>query len=348
MEKAGEIIPQVIEVVKEKRPKNAKKIQAPTHCPACKAPVEIEPAELEEQSEYESPQETARLCVNPECPAQIREKLIWFAGRGRMDIDGLGEKTVDQIRNDSDIPLERFADIFSLKEHKEELLALDRMGETKVANLLAAIEKAKKRGMARLLSAMGIRHVGDATARALARMFPDIDALLAATEPLLRPKTLKKDEAISLGFPEDPKDRPSTHLGKDTAPAVHAYLHSEQAQQTFNALRDAGVDLSSHEYTAEQADSERSPLAGKTIVITGGLEHFTRPELTDLLEQLGASVSTSVSKNTDLLIAGDKPGSKHTKAVELGVEIWDEAKLIDQLKSAQPDDSPEPGLFDRR
>ena len=331
VEKAGEIIPQVIEVVTAKRPRGATRIVAPNQCPACSGPVEIEPPELEERGDYESDLETARLCVNPECPAQIREKLVWFAGRGQMDIDGLGEKTIDQIRA-SKIPLDRFADIFRLKDHRETLLTLDRMGEKKVDNLLNSIEAAKKRGMARVLGAMGIRHVGDATARALARFFPGIDALLAADEAQLRPKTLKKNEAAKYRWPEDPKDRPSTLLGKDTAPAVYAYLHSRQARDTFAALKKAGVDLTSHDFMSGSTRAGAgSPFAGKTIVLTGGLESFTRTELTELLESLGAHVSSSVSKKTDLVIAGAEAGSKLDKARDLSVEVWDEARLLENL-----------------
>jgi len=347
VEKAGEIIPQVIEVVKEKRPKGAKKIRAPRVCPACEGPIEVEPPELEEQGQYESDQESARLCVNPECPAQIREKLIWFAGRGRMDIDGLGEKTIDQIRNESNIPLEHFADVFSLKEHRDELLALGRMGEKKVDNLLASIEKAKGRGLARALSAMGIRHVGAATARALAMQFADIEELLGAKEEQLRPKTLKVTEAEQFGFPKDVKLRPSTNLGKDTAPAVFAYLHSKQARAAFDALKQAGVDLTSH--TNQPAtNAQASAFAGKTIVLTGKLERFSRNELADLLTTLGAHVSGSVSSKTNLLIAGAEAGSKLTKARTLGVEVWDERELLEQLQTNDLANGAESGLFDGR
>lgn len=347
VEKAGEIIPQVIEVVKDKRPKNTKKIEAPKQCPACGGPVELEPPELEEKGDFESEQETARLCVNPECPAQIREKLIWFAGRGQMDIDGLGEKTIDQIR-ESDIPLDRFADIFKLKEHRKDLLRLERMGEKKVDNLLESIESAKDRGMARVLGSLGIRHVGEATARALARQFSDIESLLDADEAQLRPKTLARDDATRYGFDEDPKRRPSTHLGKDTAPAVYAYLHSAQAKKTFEALRKAGVDLTSHEFGGGAIADADTVFKGKTIVLTGGLEHFTRPDLKDLLESLGAHVSGSVSRKTDLVIAGDDPGSKFDKAKELGVEIWDEAALLDHLPAKVKREAAESGLFNSR
>lgn len=334
VEKAGEIIPQVIEPALEKRPVGARRILAPRECPECGGPVEIEPPELEEAGDFESIEETGRRCVNPECPAQVREKLIWFAGRGQMDIDGLGEKTIDQVRSESKIPLERFADIFRLSAHRDALLELDRMGEKKVDNLLASIERAKSRGLTRVLAGMGIRHVGAATARALARQFKDADALLDADEPSLRPKTLSKDEARSRGLPVDPKSRPSTELGKDTAPVVHAYLHSAAGRRAFKALKDAGVDLSSHEHEppgAAAAAATNSPFAGKTIVLTGTLASFERLALTELLTSLGARVTGSVSKNTNLVIAGDSPGAKLDKARELGVETWTEAQLLAAL-----------------
>ncbi len=311
VEKAGEIIPQVIEPVLDERPKNASRIKAPEHCPECGGPVEVEPAELEEKGERESVEETARRCVNPECPAQIREKLIWFAGRGQMDIDGLGEKTIDQIRGESKIPLNHFADIFHLNRHAKALLALDRMGEKKVENLLEGIERARGRGMARLLAGMGIRHVGGSNARTLARRYRGVRELMKASEEEL--------EEIE-GF------------GPVRARVLHDYLTSGVAHRTFDALEKAGVDLSSHDYKEAQPAKD-SVFSGKTIVLTGGLEHFTRQGLTEALEALGAKVSSSVSKATDLVIAGESAGSKLDKARELGIEVWDESRLLKALPS---------------
>jgi DNA ligase (NAD+) len=330
VEKAGEIIPQVLEPVLKQRPKNAWPLTPPSECPVCDGPLEIE--------HDGSERETARRCVNPECPAQIREKLIHFAGRRQMDIDGLGEKTIDQIRateGPETIPLNSFADVFRLREHRDALLALDRMGEKKVDNLLAGIEGAKSRGMARVLAGLGVRHVGETTAKQLARMFPSVDALRAASVEQLAPKAVKKkDDAEALGFARDPKDRPETGLGQLTAQVVHDYLHSAQAKETFAALKKQGVSLDSADYRAPEAraaDTSDSPFAGKTIVLTGSLESFERKDLSDLLESLGAKVTGSVSKKTDLVIAGESAGSKLDKANELGVEIWDEAALLRAL-----------------
>lgn len=329
VEKAGEIIPQVIEAVVNERPKSARRVEAPRECPVCAGPIELQPPELEEAQDYESETETARLCINPECPAQIREKLIWFAARGQMDIDGLGEKSIDQIRASDMIPLNAFADIYALKNHRDRLIELDRMGEKKVDNLLSSIEDSKSRGLERALAALGVRHLGSATARSLVALFPTLDDLLSADEPDLRPKTLSKKEAEARGLPGDPKERVATGLGKDTAPVIHAYLHSPVAKRTFDALRAAGVSLESG--APDSSAPAESPVAGMTIVITGSLQGWKREELAERLRALGASVTGSVSSKTDLLIAGEKAGSKLDKATKLGVEVWDEATLTDRL-----------------
>ncbi|MCA9279619.1 MAG: NAD-dependent DNA ligase LigA [Phycisphaeraceae bacterium] len=333
IEKAGEIIPYVVEVDKDKRKKGARKVVPPERCPVCDGVVEVEPAEAVDTPEVE----TSRSCVNPECPAQLREKLVWFVGRKQMDIDGLGEKTIDLIlstaQSDSPIPLRHFADIFHLHEHRDALLLLDGMGEQKVEKLIKGIEDAKSRGLARVLSGMGIRHVGEATARQLARMFPDLDALLAAEEWQLRPKSItSKSEAEAFGLTDDPKDRPETGLGKLTAPIVHAYLHSDAAREAFRALAEAGVDLSSRDYVEATSQAEvDSPVAGKTVVLTGTMERWDRDALSEKLRGLGAKTSGSVSKKTDLVIAGPGAGSKLAKAEQLGIEIWDEKTLIETL-----------------
>lgn len=333
VEKAGEIIPYVVGVVASARPKNAKQVVPPSACPVCEGPVEVEPPEANDNPELE----TARRCINPECPAQIREKLVWFAGRKQMNIDGLGEKTIDLIRQTQDIPLNTFADIFRLHEHRDKLIELDRMGEKKVDNLLAGIERAKHAGLARVLAGMGIRHIGDATAKALCRLFKDLQAMHDAQEWEYRPKTLSKSEAEAVGLPTDPKQRHETGLGKLTAPLFHHYLHSKVAMHTFKELAEVGVDLTSREFkprdqkNAADEQPADSPFAGKTIVLTGTLEKYTREELTERLEHLGAKVTGSVSSKTDLVIAGESAGSKLDKARELGVTVWDEQTLLQNL-----------------
>ncbi len=338
VEKAGEIIPQVIGVEDANDPahQRRKKVTPPKTCPACDGPVEIE--------RDGDGKETARRCLNPECPAQVREKLIWFAARGQMDIEGLGEKTIDQIR-EAGLPLEHFADIFDLHQHRATLLELERMGEKKVDNLLAGIEKAKSCGLAKVLAGLGIRHVGDATAKALCRMFPTLDALLAAEEWELRPKSLTtvKDGGTKLTaeakkiymtlsgtdekrFDELVNERSETGLGATTAPVVRAYLHSAPARTMFRELAARGVDLSS----ISHARADGHFLAGKIFVLTGTLS-MSRPEATQKLEALGAKISGSVSSKTNVVVAGDNAGSKLAKAQALGVEVWDEAQLREVL-----------------
>ncbi|MFN0134252.1 MAG: NAD-dependent DNA ligase LigA, partial [Phycisphaerales bacterium] len=355
IEKAGEIIPYVLGVVLDKRPRGAKPITPPDICPECGGPVEVDPPESADSPSLE----TSRVCVNPECPAQIREKLIWFAGRKQMDIEGLGEKTVDQIRATSlpaddprrgsaelgipadaePIPLAHFGDVFRLAQYRDRLIALDRMGEKKVDNLLAGIEDAKSRGLARVLAGMGIRHVGDTTAKLLARRYQSLDALLDASVRDLMPNAkLSEADAARLSIPRDPPGGQETGLGKDTAPIVHAYLHSKVAAKTFADLRAFGVDLSSKDFRPADAPAT-GPFVGKTIVLTGTLEHFERESLKALLESLGAKVSGSVSSKTSLVIAGESAGSKLDKARELGIDIWNEPQLLHNLP---PDRRPAP------
>lgn len=350
IEKAGEVIPYVVRVVLEKRPRNAQLVNAPEKCPVCGAPVEVEPPEAVEDPELE----TERRCLNPECPAQLREKLVWFVGRKQMDIDGLGERTIDQIlathRDRGDparaeagvgedvraIPLAGFADIFRLAAHRDELLKLEGMGEKKVGAILEGIEAAKSRGLAKVLAGMGILHVGDTNAKLLARSFRDIDDLLAAPPWALMPLAVNRlsprKRLEQFGLESEIASPRETGLGEDTAPAVHAYLHSRSALRTFKDLREAGVDLTSHDYRPPDQDGGNLPLAGKTFVVTGTLERFGREEISEKLEALGAKVSGSVSKKTSVVVAGESPGSKLDKARELGVEVWDEPRLLRELE----------------
>jgi len=294
IEKAGEIIPQVIRVIEDKRPKHAKPVKAPNQCPSCGEDLVREEGEVDIR------------CVNPECPAQFRERLIWFVGRDQMDIDGLGEKLIEQLC-DAGL-LESFGDIYVLKDKRKKLLELERMGQRKVDKLIKGIEDSKSRGLRRVLAGLGIRHVGAGGAQRLAKHFGDIDAMLDAS-------------VEQLAAVED--------FGDITAESVHTFLHSDAGRHVIEELRDAGVDLSEPQAEATQSDG---PFAGKTIVITGTLENFERQELTEKLESLGAKVTGSVSKNTDLLIAGEKAGSKLDKARKLDVAIWNEQQLLDALQ----------------
>ena len=296
VEKAGEIIPQIVAPVVDDRAGDEETIEHPQHCPACKMSTEKDGPKV--------------YCVNPECPAQFRERLKWFVGRGQMDIDGLGEKLVDQLVDAGLV--EHFADIFDLK--RDELLALERMGEKSADNLLAALEKAKQRGLQRVLAGIGIRQIGAGGSKILATHFENADAMLQGTQA--------EFEALP-------------DFGEITAETLYLFLQSDVGRKTFERLAAVGVDLTSKRYDPNAGDENAtnttasdSPVAGKKIVITGTLESMGRRELHELLELAGARVSGSISKNTDILVAGEKAGSKLKKAESLGVEVWDESTVL--------------------
>lgn len=290
VEKAGEIIPRIVRVETGNRRGTETPINAPQECPECHGVVEREGPKI--------------YCVNPECPAQFREKLAWFCGRGQMDIDGLGEKLVEQLVEAGLV--RHFAELFTLK--RDDLIKVERMGEKSVDNLLAGLNRSKSRGLARLLAGLGIRHIGSTAARTLARHFADAGALMAATQEQL------------MALPD---------FGEITATTLYEHLKSPPARETFALLDAAGVDLTSREY--RKAAPATTQFTGKRIVLTGTLKHFPRQVLKDRLEQLGARVASTVSKTTDIVIAGEKPGSKYKTAKDLGIEIWDEDTLSKKL-----------------
>ncbi len=294
IEKAGEIIPQVIEPILAERTGREQVIEAPSACPACGGPVE--------------PVGPKIYCINPECPAQFRERLAWFVGRGQMDVDGFGEKLVEAAVDAGLVT--HFADIFALRA--EQLRDLPRMGEKSATNLVEAIDRSRDRGLERVLVGLGIQQIGHAAARTLALHFPDAEAI--------REASIEQLEALP-------------DFGPITAKLLHEYLHSPAGRETFERLEAAGVSLRSSLYgTATAASGDgASPFAGRTIVLTGTLESFTRPDLTQRLQALGAKVTGSVSARTDLVIAGEEAGSKLEKARALGIEVWDESRLLQEL-----------------
>ncbi|NOZ41471.1 MAG: NAD-dependent DNA ligase LigA [Planctomycetes bacterium] len=303
IEKAGEIIPQVVRVDLEKRPANLPPIEPPEKCPDCGGEVESE--------HDDAGKETARYCMNPECPAQLRERLIHFAARGQMDIDGMGEKIVLQLA-DAGL-LNSFGDIFELHSKRAQLLELDRMGEKKADNLLAGIEAAKTRGLDRVLCGLGIRHIGSTVARILAKHYGSIESLQAATREEIQ--TFQTDGQES-------------GIGPEIAASIHHFLHSEAGQHVIEELQSANVTLA-----VSQPTEPNTPqiFAGKTFVVTGKLEKYTRDEIHTLVEQHGGKASSSVSKKTDYLVAGEKAGSKLAKAEQLGVTVLSETAFEELL-----------------
>ena len=290
VEKAGEIIPQVVRVVLEKRPADARPIERPTACPVCSGDVE-----RDEGGVY-------IRCINPACPAQLRERLIHFAGRTQMDIEGAGEVLITTLVEQG--MLGGFADLYKLHARRGELIELERLGEKSADNLLAGIERSKAQPLSRLLAALNIRHVGGSTAERLAEHFGSMDKIEAA------------DEAALVEV-ED--------VGVEVARSILHFFASEAGRDVIERLRDAGVNMTQPQ--REQVEGEL-PLAGKTVVVTGTLERLSRQEAQELVKKLGGKPTGSVSKKTDLLVCGESPGSKLEKARQLGLEVIDEAEFL--------------------
>lgn len=295
VKKAGDIIPEVVNVLVERRTGEEVDFLMPTHCPECESElVRIEG-------------EVALRCINPKCPAQIREGLIHFVSRNAMNIDGLGERVVSQLFQEKLI--EDVADLYKLTY--EQLISLERMGEKSVANLLNAINASKSNSLERLLFGLGIRHVGSKAAKTIAMEFGNMDKLANAT----------REELTAIN-----------EIGDKMADSIVAFFEQEEAAELIQELKDSGVNM---EYTGARpvaAEESDSVFAGKTIVLTGKLEQLSRNEAKEQIELLGGKITGSVSKKTDLVIAGEDAGSKLTKAEQLGIEIWDEEKLLEELK----------------
>lgn len=335
IEKAGEIIPQVIRVVLDKRPHGVKPMQPPTRCPECNGEIEIEydqrrlhdieahatrverekakaaregrePEELPVPPPLSDEDETGRYCINPECPAQFRERITHFAARGQMDIDGMGEKIVHQLA-DAGL-LNSFGDIFTLHTKRDAVLALERMGEKKADNLFAGIEAAKSRGLVRVLAGLGIHHIGATAARIIGDHFGSIEAITAA--PLDDISTLKTEGALA-------------GIGTEIANSMYHFLHSHEGRRVIKELHDADVKLDVERSTA--AGAAGTALAGKTLVVTGTLAKYKREEIETIIVQHGGKAASSVSKNTNYVVAGEKAGSKLDKAQQLGVPVITEA-----------------------
>ena len=291
--KAGDIIPQVVGVVLEQRPEDAVPYAMPSDCPVCD----------EDLVRLET--DVALRCVNPLCSAQIAEGVKHFVSRNAMNIDGLGEKVVEQLLRENYI--QDVADLYTLKV--EQLVQLERMGQKSATNLVEAIEKSKENSLERVLFGLGIRHVGEKAAKILSEQYETIDALMAATEAELT----------------------QIHeIGEKMAESVVAYFSNEETQSLIARLKEVGVNFT-YKGKKVQVEAGSNAFAGKTIVLTGKLEKLTRNEAKEKIEALGGIVTGSVSKKTDLVIAGEDAGSKLTKAQDLGIEVWDENRLIEQL-----------------
>ncbi|EAD7685959.1 TPA: NAD-dependent DNA ligase LigA [Listeria monocytogenes] len=294
IKKAGDIIPEVIKSITEKRSGSEEPFHMPKNCPAC----DSELVRLEE--------EVALRCINPKCPAQIKEGLIHFVSRNAMNIDGLGEKVIIQLF--SQHLIKDVADLFFLS--KEKLLELERMGEKSVTNLLASIEASKQNSLEKLLFGLGIRHVGAKAVKSLAIHFDTMDNL----------KVADKETLTSIN-----------DIGEKMADSIVTYFANEEVHDLLEELKRAGVNMTYTGPKLEDMSEEELVFAGKTVVLTGKLEKLTRNDAKALIESLGGNVSGSVSKKTDVVVAGSDAGSKLAKAEELAIPIWSEEDLIEYL-----------------
>lgn len=292
IEKGGDVIPKIVEADISKREQGAKLVIAPEYCPVCKSKlVKIEG-------------EAAIYCENFECKAQVTNRLVHFASRGAMDIEGLGESII-QLFVEMGL-LKNFADIYDLKDKKDILLKLDRFGEKSVNNLLNAIEESKKQPFSKLLFALGIRYVGAGAAKKIVAEFKTIDKLITANE-----------EEIS-----------SIHeIGTSISKSITAYFNKEHNLKLIEKLRAQGLNFSS-----EINETKESKITGKSFVLTGTLS-VKREEATEIIEKNGGKVVSSVSKNTDFVLAGESAGSKLDKAVKLGVKIINEEEFFNLVNS---------------
>lgn len=290
VQRAGDVIPEVIGPVLDKRPASAQPPALPTHCPECETPL------------VQNEGFVALLCPNKDCPAQISAKLIHFASRHAMDIEGLGEKQVTRFLELG--LLSDAASIYTLSNRRSELLALDRMGEQSVTNLLASIEATKHRPLDRFIFALGIKLVGVRTARDLAREFGSLDRL----------KEADFDRLLQI-----------RDVGPTAASEISEWFEDEENQSLLERLLAAGVSPAGVE------TPEEGPFTGRTVVFTGKLEQFERTKAEKLVESLGGRTASSVSKAVSLVVAGPGAGSKLAKATELGIEVTDEAGFLAML-----------------
>jgi len=286
--RAGDVIPEVVGVIKDKRPRGTRLWHMPTKCPQCGSKV------IREEGEA-----AHRCTAGLYCPAQRMGAILHFAARSAMDIEGLGDKLVEQLVEKKMIAT--VADLYRLKQ--DELAALERMGEKSAQNLLDNIEHSKDTTLARFLYALGIPQVGEATAEALAEHFGTIEALMEADK-----ETLEQVPNIGLAMAED----------------ISAFFHEKHNRDVIAALRKAGV----HWPLVKKRSKEGLRLAGKSFVLTGGLSSMSRDDAKKQLQALGATVSGSVSKKTDFVIVGEEPGSKYDKAKELGIKTLNEKEFL--------------------
>jgi DNA ligase (NAD+) len=292
IEKGGDVIPKVVSVILKERSKKSKPTLPPEKCPACNSKL------------FKPENEVAVYCENPECSAQIKGRLIHFASRGAMDIEGLGDALIDLFVTEGFIT--HFSDIYSLSEKQDQLIKIERLGEKSIDNLLKSIEVSKAQPFAKVLFALGIRYVGAGAAQKIAEHFNSIDDIIAASE-----------EDISSIY----------EIGPSISKSIKQFFSYKKNLLLIEDLRKSGLT-----FTSEKKEVVQSALTGKTFVLTGTLSTFSRDEAGARIIALGGKVTSSVSKSTDFVVAGEKAGSKLSKAESLGVKVLDEDTFLKILE----------------
>lgn len=292
IKKAGDVIPEVVRSLPERRVGTEKKFEMIKNCPMCGSVL----VRKEDESAY--------YCMNEHCPARWQEKLIHYTSRHALNIEGFGDRIIEDFYNLGFI--KTYEDFYTLDNHKEDLMELEGYGSKKVNNLLTEIENSKNLSLERLLFGLSIRHVGQKTADILARNFKNIDNLMNAS-------------VESIAAVKD--------IGMTIAKSVVKFFEDEGNKELIAHLKDFGVNM----YYLKETSEEETLFTGKTFVLTGSLERFTRDEARERIEVLGGTVSSSVSRKTDVVVAGSEAGSKLTKAEELGITIWNEEEFINNL-----------------
>ncbi|NKC59699.1 NAD-dependent DNA ligase LigA [Vagococcus fluvialis] len=295
--KAGDIIPEVTRVLTDKRDETSVPYEFPTHCPTCDSELE----------RIES--EVALRCMNPMCPAQIKEGLNHFVSRNAMNIDGLGPRVLEQMY-DKDI-IKNVADLYFVTE--EELLTLDKIKEKSANNILTAISQSKNNSLEKLLFGLGIQHVGAKAAKLIAEEFGTIEQIMVAEK-----ETINAIDTI----------------GPVIADSIEKYFSNEEVKELVAELKRAGVNTDYLGQTAADLASVESPFKDKVIVLTGKLTHFNRNEAKEKIEALGGKVTGSVSKKTDIVVAGEDAGSKLEKAEKLEITVWNETQMVEAIENS--------------
>lgn len=293
IKKAGDVIPEVVRAVTERRNGTEEKFEMIKNCPICNSPL------------IRRENEAAYYCVNPKCDARKIEGLCHFVSRDAMYIDGFGDAIIEDFYNMG--YLKSIVDFYNLYKYKEELMELEGFGSKSITNLLTSIENSKKNSLERLLFALGIRHVGKKSAKILASHHKTLDNIINATY----------EELIE-----------TDNIGDIMAKSIKSYFSIEENIELINQLKQIGVNMN---YLGEKVTSDEN-FMNKTFVLTGSLSELTRDEAGNIIELRGGSVTSSVTKKTDVVIVGENPGSKYNKAIELGITIWNEKEFIEKIK----------------